>query len=346
MSEKLPIRQPETSLSNEILLPRFGGITISGSSGTGKTALMKILTNDYSIDSARSFKTGEKMRQITGVGQASRGFMQRDRKVDREIDKWQEDVIRGADIHNPFILEGRLAGFISNNTPEANVVSILLTAPNHERMKRILKRAKQDSFKKIAELEYEQYKALSLDEEPAVIEDINVRLLAEQTEYKSLTLKKIKRLEKERENADLKRWQEEHPELRGVFPFHPGNKTADGKPIYDIVISTNGLSVKQVTERVSAELKKLGKLVSSKDFGRGKAGQISFSAVLNEVPCEAFIGETKNQCGNIPIGTIDADIGASFDVFPYCREEHALILEKALRAETHSSLGRNGNGRA
>lgn len=346
MSERLPIQQPEIPQTKEILLPRFGGITISGPSGTGKTAVMKVLTNDYSIASDRSLKTGEKMRQITGAGQASRGFMQRDRKVDREIDQWQEDIIKSADIHNPFILEGRLAGFIVSQIPDTNVVSILLTAPNRERMKRILKRAKEDSFRKIADLEYDQYKALSQDEEPEKVGDISIRLLAEQAEYKSLNLKKIKRLEKEREDADLKRWQEEHPELRGIYPFNPGNKTPDRRPIYNIVISTNGLSVKQVAEKVSEELKKMGKLVSSEDFGKGKAGQMAFAAVLNEVPCTTYVDESKNECGNIPIGTVDADIGASFDVFPYCTEEHALILEKELRAATHSSLGRNGRGRA
>lgn len=92
--------------------------------------------------------------------------------------------------------------------------------------------------------------------------------------------------------------------------------------------------------------------VRREDFGPGFAGEISFKTVLGGSPCIIYIDETKEMCGKPPIGTLGVDIGASYDVFPYCSEEHASLLEKQLiettatfRSGVSSVIDKNGLGR-
>jgi cytidylate kinase len=246
----------ESIQSKEILVPKFGGATISGPSGTGKTAVMEIISDLYSISPDRRFKTGKIIRDITKTGNTIRGFMDRDESVDQEIDEVQRGIIRNADTKNPFILEGRLAGVLATeeltSNPELNIVRMLFTAPSEIRMKRILKRALHDKAETVTSLEKEYEKALEQHADPGAIEYLTKRLLDEGSEV--LTLDTIKQKEKEREIKDLKRWRKTHENLRGVSPFNPANKDNKGGHIYNLIVHTGHLSVEQVVNQVTEEL--------------------------------------------------------------------------------------------
>lgn len=262
MKEAELLLNQEATKSKEILVPMFGGLTISGPSGTGKTAVMEILSEKFDISPARRFKTGKIIRDITKTGNTIRGFMKRDEAVDQEIDNVQKEIIRSADINSPFILEGRLAGVLATEEltlhPNLNVVRMLFTAPSEVRMRRILKRSLKDKGETVSSLEKEYEKALEQHADPGAIEYLSQRLLEEKSEV--LSLRTIKEKEKERENEDLKRWRKTHESLRGVTPFNPANKDNKGKHIYNLVVHTGNLSVEQVVNQITEELVNQGLL--------------------------------------------------------------------------------------
>lgn len=270
LGSKNPV-ESEIVQTKEVLVPKFGGITISGRSGTGKTATMEFLASLYSIKPERIKKTGEIMRKITHSGKTSRGFMQRDEEIDEKIDTEQKAIIDSADSNNPFMLEGRLAGFLAEQNQ--NVVKVLFVAPSEIRMKRILKRALEDKREEIEKLEKERELALSSIADPAVIEYLSQRLIDEKTE--TVNLKSVKEKEKEREREDLKRWRKKHPKLRGIDPFNPANKDKEGNHIYTIVVNTGKLSVEQVVNQLNETL--IGKGLVDK---RKEEGTFPKSAVI------------------------------------------------------------------
>lgn len=245
--------------TKEVLVPKFGGLTISGRSGTGKTAAMELLASLYSIKPERIKKTGEIMRKITNAGKTSRGFMQRDEEIDEKIDNEQKEIINSADSNNPFMLEGRLAGLLAEQNQ--NVVKVLFVAPSEIRMRRILKRALEDKKQEIEKLEKERELALQSIAEPAVIEYLSQRLIDEKSE--DVNLKIVNKREKEREKGDLERWRKKHPKLIGIDPFSPANKDKDGAHIYTIVVNTGKLTVEQVVNQLNEILIKRG-LVETK----------------------------------------------------------------------------------
>lgn len=207
--------------SKEKLQLAVAVITLSGPSGTGKTSAAKILeqrifettkTNIVFIKAGELFR--EKVKQISG--QEMLTYAQRDFEVDKWIDDIQAQQIRKASLQHPLLLEGRLAGIIAreqkNKISNLSVVSILFTANPSTRYLRILRRERED--------------------------------------HPNLTFKDIKRLTTEREQGDLARWREMHPQLKGFNPFNKTGKDNVGNPIYDLIVDTNQLTVKGVSDLI------------------------------------------------------------------------------------------------
>ncbi len=339
--------------SKERLVVRFSGITISGRSGTGKTVSAEDLADLYSIPHERNIKTGQLMRKITGSGQISTGFMERDMEIDKKLDKMQREIILNSSPKNPFVLEGRLAGLIASEeklkNPNLNVVSILFVAPSEIRIKRIFKRHVEDSKEKILILEADLNNALLSMASPEHISSI-LTDLNEEKKKAGMTLNDVGAQEKEREEKDLARWRKLYPRLGGIDPFNPANMDKQGKPIYDLIVNTKA-PVNQVINEIHQKLKLEHFVISRDDFGPGDAGERSFQTIAQGATCEAYKDKTKKEtCGKFSIGTVDIDISANLELFPYCGEQHAKQLEKDLILELKEKgkitvPGRNGFGR-
>ncbi len=105
------------------------------------------------------------------------------------------------------------------------------------------------------------------------------------------------------------------------------------------------MTVERLTENTT------GIEIRREDFGSGYAGDCSYRTVIAGVACVSYIDEVKTECGNPSVGTVDVDIRASLELFPYCSTEHARQLEldlvKEIEAQGGSTVpGRNGFGRA
>ena len=237
----------ENPTTKEILIPRFGVITISGRSGTGKTAVAEALAQMYSIPPERNIKTGQLFRNISQSGQEIQGFYEREEFIDHEMDKRQRELIQASSPDSPLMLEGRLAGFIasqeklSNPRLENEVISLLFTAPTRVRMKRILKRYLNDKNREIEQ-------ALLNMASPDEIEKMYGGL---REQKRTMTTEWITNMERKRERKDLARWRKVHKQLTGIDPFSPNNRDNKGNKIYNFVIPTGTKTVAQVAEAIN-----------------------------------------------------------------------------------------------
>ena len=73
-----------------------------------------------------------------------------------------------------------------------------------------------------------------------------------------MTLKEIKRLTLDRQNSDLRKWRDAHPELEGVYPLILDAKDENGEPIYDVSIDTSDITQEQAVDRVHRKLIQFG----------------------------------------------------------------------------------------
>lgn len=90
--------------------------------------------------------------------------------------------------------------------------------------------------------------------------------------------------------------------------------------------------------------------VRREDFGSGRAGEWAYQTILAGASCETYIDAYGNRCGELSVGTVDVDILGNLDLFPYCSDTHAQLLEDQLVSEIekngdHTAPGRNGFGR-
>lgn len=226
---------PETTKIPEQYDVLFGGLTISGQSGTGKTSLSENLQHVLNVP--QFFNTGELFRELIDEerGEEVIGYQDRMVTLDKKLDTKQRQLLLSATPEHPLILEGRLAGIITNqlrqeavrnDTQAPNIVTILLTAKSEIRYKRILQRQKlKDS---------------------------------------SLSLTKVRKLTHDREKQDRKQWGLLHPELKKIDPFNPSNRLPDGEPMYDLIIDTNNKNSEEVLEEVLRRLEERGSIKPKK----------------------------------------------------------------------------------
>lgn len=104
----------ENTLSPETYTLTIPYITISGRSGTGKSATAEALANVFGILPENNIKTGVLFRQaLEKRGVVVEGFASREKELDAALDKEQARLMRTATIEKPRIIEGRLAGVIN-----------------------------------------------------------------------------------------------------------------------------------------------------------------------------------------------------------------------------------------
>jgi cytidylate kinase len=175
-------------------------VLISGPSRTGKTSAANILAARYGI---QNWKIGEEFRRTYGIHTSH--HVERDPAFDKKMDDFQADKIRNATADNPFILEARLAAFLASQERvkgDLPIVTVLLWAPEEERMGRQLRKVKRD------------------DPESTV------------------TIEELLDGERKREAYDQAQWRLVHPEIDDKNVFDPQLTDASGSPVYDLVVDT------------------------------------------------------------------------------------------------------------
>ena len=91
--------------------------------------------------------------------------------------------------------------------------------------------------------------------------------------------------------------------------------------------------------------------IRREDFGPGRAGDWAYQTILGGAICLTYVDDEKTECGQIATGTVDVDIRGDLDLFPFCTNEHGIILTKQLVEEierngSSTTPSRNGFGRA
>jgi cytidylate kinase len=175
-------------------------VLISGPSRTGKTSAANILAERYGIENV---KIGEKFREKYGIHTSH--HVERDPDFDRQMDNMQAEMISKATSDEPFILEARLAAFLASQERvkgDLPIVTILLWAPEEERMERQLRKVMRD------------------DPESTV------------------TIDELLDGERKREAYDQAQWRLVHPEIDDKNVFDPQLTDTSGSPVYDLVVDT------------------------------------------------------------------------------------------------------------
>lgn len=110
-------------------------ITISGPAGSGKSHCASELAKLYGVPCHSAGSIFRKMAMEKGVSPEEFSKMaDNDPKIDKEIDRRTSELAKRGGL----ILEGRLVSFFSSTS--AHKISLYLTAPFHERVKRIAER--------------------------------------------------------------------------------------------------------------------------------------------------------------------------------------------------------------
>lgn len=229
--ERMPERQ-ETSPVKEKYKFNFGVLTISGPSGAGKTRFAEELCDALGIPQENFFKAGGKVRgeYRKKSGEEIVGIFKRGRKVDQNIDSEQAEIIRNANPSSPIIMEGRLAAIIA---AEENAKAVKEGKPPYPVI----------TFN------------ISVDEDVAAQRIFNRQYEKAHENGQPLpTRALVKRLTRERHEADLKPWSRDHAILIGHDPFDPDLKDEDGNQVYDYTINSSHASVNEMVQSFIAAL--------------------------------------------------------------------------------------------
>ena len=123
-------------------------ITISGTPGSGKSTVTKLLGEKFGLKCVYSGEIFRNLAKKYKMPLAEFGrFCEKNEKIDKELDDQQLKHLKKGDV----IVEGRIAGWIAylNNIP---TVKVLLNADIATRAKRIVNREKGDVKKRKQEI--------------------------------------------------------------------------------------------------------------------------------------------------------------------------------------------------
>lgn len=262
-----------------LYLPDFDVLTISGFAGTGKTSAADDLNR--SLIGTRFIKVGQNVRA------ENIDITNVPPQKDIDIDREQESLIIKTLNSTPLILESRFGGVIGADVARLfkegpKVIRILTTANEKVRHERLVRRTQED--------------------------------------YPELTAEQIIQNEIERDKKFVSRMNHLYPYLlNGQHPFDPEAKTANGQPVYDIVLDTTHIPKGKVTDELVKilEEKNLIHKLRREDFGEGESGNKSYDSIKQGALCE------HNNCQKIAKQTLDSSSKNSIHSFPVCSEAHA-----------------------
>ena len=123
-------------------------ITISGSPGSGKTTVAKLLAKQLGVKYVYSGDIFRKKAKEYNMSLEEFGkYCEKHREIDEELDHYQLEILQKGNV----IIEGRIAGWIAhqNNIP---ATKILVDADLETRAGRIVKRKKGDTEKRKKEI--------------------------------------------------------------------------------------------------------------------------------------------------------------------------------------------------
>ena len=204
---------------------------ISGHPGTGTTTLIDKLGSLYSLKPEQIIKVGDLFRQNSRdkTGHDILGYYQREITEDLSIDQMQKNLLLDSNPEVVFILESRLGGFFTNEIGHPPNIVTLLLTTKEE------VRFKRVFERDNPDISFEQYG------------------------------KEIK----QRQEKDLKQWQEAYPDLRSraSSAYHEVASSAypqmdtnplDNPKLYDFQIDNTNLDIDQTVEAVNSKLMELG----------------------------------------------------------------------------------------
>mgnify|MGYP006293192639 CR=1 FL=1 len=145
-------------------------ITISGTPGSGKSTVAKILVEKLNLEYIYSGKIFRELAEKHNMSLEEFGsFCEKNEEIDKELDKKQIDILKTKE---DIILEGRLAGWLSYKN-DISAFKVFLDADINIRTKRIIKREDGDFKKRKNEIikreksektRYKKYYDINLDD--------------------------------------------------------------------------------------------------------------------------------------------------------------------------------------
>lgn len=203
----------------------FPFITINGRAGTGKTSLSELIAKDFDM---KTYDVGGIFRRwdrIFGNQSEVIDYATRDVIVDQRLDEnTQKKMRRTHQSDSPVLIVSRLGGWIAKNLEnEGSPIApkVLLTVSREIAAKRVWER--------------ERKRNPQFDR----------------------TVEQVKKELRRRNTKDFESLNAAHPEL----PTNPMNndlRDSNGQKVYDIIIITDKLTIKQVKEKLYKALEEKG----------------------------------------------------------------------------------------
>lgn len=214
-------------------------LTITGHPGTGKTATLKSLSENFGIPKERIFQAGEEIRSLIrqNSGLEVLDFGQRDIELDKAVDNRMTEFMKNSPEVGLTIIEGRLAGWIA---------------------KRLVSEAKRQKRKSL------HVSSFILEAE----EEITVGRVLKRDIRKNpeLTSEEVRVKIRNRAVKDLEQWRKAYPELANLDPLDPELLDTNGHRVYDLRINTDHLRVHQVVGRIYYHLLENRKVKAGNGF--------------------------------------------------------------------------------
>lgn len=172
-------------------------VTISGSPGSGKTTVAKLLAKKLGLKYFYSGMIFREMAEKHNMSLEEFGkYCEKHEEIDKQLDDYQLEVLKNGDV----IAEGRIAGWIAYRN-NISAVKILLNADIETRVNRIVNRERGDTERRKQEIlvrevsEATRYKKYyNIDVEDTSIYDVVVDSSDKKPEeIVNIIIKKIKR---------------------------------------------------------------------------------------------------------------------------------------------------------